>query len=102
MPQLASSPSCSTAFINRLTRKNRTGEKTMKTMKAICTATVLALTLSTPAFAGDIATPGKCSVGASDDASTSYATLSDETTISASDSETSTLGDILLAFISMF
>jgi len=62
----------------------------MKTIKAICTATVLALTLSAPAFAGDIATPGKSCVGTS------------ETTIIASDSETSTLGDILLAFISMF
>jgi hypothetical protein len=76
--------------------------KTMKTMKAICTATVLALTLSTPAFAGDIATPGKSCVDPSVDASTQSVTLSTETTIIASDSETSTLGDILLAFISMF
>jgi hypothetical protein len=48
-------------FINRLTRKNRIGEKTMKTIKAICTATVLALTLSVSAFAGDISSPGALS-----------------------------------------
>lgn len=30
----------------------------MKTMKAICTATILALVLTVPAYAGDISTPG--------------------------------------------
>jgi hypothetical protein len=30
----------------------------MKTMKAICTAAVLALALSAPAYAGDMLTPG--------------------------------------------
>lgn len=35
----------------------------MKTMKAVCTATVLALTLSISAFAGDISTPGSARTG---------------------------------------
>jgi len=30
----------------------------MKALKAICTATILALTLSVPAFAGDLLSPG--------------------------------------------
>ena len=35
----------------------------MKTVKAICTATILALALSVSAFAGDIASPGITSTG---------------------------------------
>ena len=35
----------------------------MKTLKAICTATILALTLSVPAYAGDIDTPGCANPG---------------------------------------
>ena len=35
----------------------------MKTMKAICTATVLSLALSVSAFAGDISTPGASVTG---------------------------------------
>lgn len=35
----------------------------MKRMKAICTATILALALSIPAFAGEISTPGVASPG---------------------------------------
>ncbi len=30
----------------------------MKTLKAICTAAILALALSVPAYAGDVQTPG--------------------------------------------
>src|SRR6266851_2839458 len=48
-------PSCSNCFTEQ---KNLTGEKTMKTLKAICTAAILALALSVPAYAGDILTPG--------------------------------------------
>lgn len=48
-----------TIFINP---KNQ--EKTMKTMKAICTAAILALVLTVPAYAGDISTPGvTCTAG---------------------------------------
>jgi hypothetical protein len=32
---------------------------TMKTFKAICTAAILALALTVPAYAGDVETPGK-------------------------------------------
>jgi len=39
--------------------KTEFGEQTMKTLKAICTAAILALALSVPAYAGDIETPGK-------------------------------------------
>jgi hypothetical protein len=35
----------------------------MKTVKAICTATILALALCIPAYAGDIASPGMTSSG---------------------------------------
>jgi hypothetical protein len=35
----------------------------MKTVKAICTATILALALSVSAFAGDIASPGITATG---------------------------------------
>jgi len=36
----------------------------MKTMKAICTAAILALVLTVPAYAGDISTPGvTCTAG---------------------------------------
>lgn len=38
-------------------------EKTMKTMKAICTAAILALVLTVPAYAGDISTPGVTCAG---------------------------------------
>jgi argonaute-like protein implicated in RNA metabolism and viral defense len=67
--------------------------KTMKMMKTICTATVLALTLSIPAFAGDISTPGApipCATGTSGD-----------TTTIVYDSETGALDDMLFLFMSM-
>jgi hypothetical protein len=46
-------PRLVTIFINP---KNQ--EKTMKTMKAICTAAILALVLTVPAYAGEINSPG--------------------------------------------
>lgn len=36
----------------------------MKTLKAICTAAILALALSVPAYAGDVQTPGRANPGA--------------------------------------
>ena len=70
----------------------------MKMMKAICTATVLALTLSIPAFAGDISTPG-CTTDTSGAIST---TSPADTTISVWDSATPALLDWLSAFIWIF
>jgi hypothetical protein len=35
----------------------------MKTIKAICTAAILVVALSVPAFAGDIASPGVAAPG---------------------------------------
>jgi len=73
----------------------------MKTMKAICTATVLALTLSVSAFAGDISTPGAAhSGGGSDAVTTTLPTLS--TDASTDLSETDAFADILLALVTMF
>jgi hypothetical protein len=43
--------------------QNQIRRTTMKTLKAICTATILALALSVPAYAGDVETPGKTSPG---------------------------------------
>lgn len=77
----------------------------MKMMKAICTATVLALTLSIPAFAGDISTPG---MPLSGDISTPGVvsapspSLSNDTTIIVCESERRALGDMFLALMSMF
>jgi hypothetical protein len=42
-----------------LTEKTELGEQTMKSMKAICAAVILALALAVPASAGDIELPGK-------------------------------------------
>jgi hypothetical protein len=76
----------------------------MKMMKTICTATVLALTLSIPAFAGDISTPGApipCATGTSGVLSTQSPTLSTDTTTIVYDLETGALDDMLFLFMSM-
>jgi hypothetical protein len=75
----------------------------MKTMKAVCTATVLALTLSVSAFAGDISSPGAPKSGdiGTPGAVSTEPTTSDATTVT-SDVEMSALADILLALASMF
>jgi hypothetical protein len=88
-------------FINRLTRKNRIGEKTMKTMKAVCATTVLALTLSVSAFAGDISSPGVALPGPGT-VSTAPSTLSTDTTVVVRDLETGAFCDMLLTLMSMF
>jgi hypothetical protein len=75
----------------------------MKTMKAFCTAIVLSLTISTSAFAGEIATPGAAQVG-----DTSTSTFSTAPSGQSADNyligdlTDSTLGDVLLTLVSMF
>jgi hypothetical protein len=77
----------------------------MKMIKAICTATVLALTLSIPAFAGDISTPGTAlsgDISTPGVVSTPSPNQSDDTTIFVCESEEHALGDMFLALMSMF
>ena len=66
----------------------------MKKMKAFCTATVLALTLSASVFAGDIASPG-C-------VSTAPPTVSPNETAVVSSGDAGVLSDVLLALLAMF
>jgi hypothetical protein len=69
----------------------------MKTMKAICTATVLSLTLSVSAFAGDISSPGApftVEIGRPGAVSTGAEIVSTDAT--------DTLADFLLALVSRF
>ena len=76
----------------------------MKTMKAICTATVLALVLSVSAFAGDIAAPG-APTPSTDVTSTGDLTVSTDPTMDVS-ATSSTYVDLftenVLALISLF
>ena len=74
----------------------------MKKMKAFCTATVLALTLSVSAFAGDIATPGAAprDIGAPSSVSTAPPSL--PTNEPAVVSGVDVLGSVLLDLLSMF
>ncbi len=76
----------------------------MKKMKAFCTATVLALTLSVSAFAGDIATPGAApgDIGTPGSVSTAPPTLSTNEPAVVSNSEVDVLVDVLLEVLSMF
>ena len=76
----------------------------MKTMKAVCTATVLALTLSVSAFAGDISTPGSAipgGIGTGTVATASYSTSTDAVA-PIGDLEMGTFADMFLALVSMF
>lgn len=68
----------------------------MKTMKAICTATVLSLTLSVSAFAGDISSPG-APVTCDPDTPGAVSTLSTTFPVDAMDA----LANILLGLVSM-
>lgn len=77
----------------------------MKTMKAVCTATVLALTLSVSAFAGDISTPGSArpgGLGTPGAVPTATAPISTEATAPISDLEMGAFADMFLALVSMF
>ena len=73
----------------------------MKTMKAFCTATVLSLTISISAFAGDIATPGAartCDPGTGTISTTpSLPADTEDGYLYASD-----FGDVFLTVLSMF
>ena len=77
----------------------------MKTMKAICTATVLALTLSVTAFAGDISSPGAPKTGETGTpgavASASSALENDTTTV-VCDLAQGEVEDLMLALMSIF
>ncbi len=79
----------------------------MKTLKAICTATIFALALSVTAYAGDISSPGAPCPGdqqtpditapATDDLNTA----GDVTTLSDT-ADSSGIVDILLGLVSIF
>ena len=83
----------------------------MKAFKAICTATVLALALSVPTYAGDILTPGYTdppppppppgTSAVTEPALGEISTYDVEST-SLGDAETSGLIDLLWAFVSIF
>lgn len=74
----------------------------MKTMKAFCTATVLALTLSVSAFAGDIASPGSAKTGdIGTPGAVSTAPLHTNTEV-VSDLGTEEWGEMLLTLLSLF
>ena len=64
----------------------------MKTLKVICTATVLALALSVTAFAGEISSPGSPTPG----------NVPTVTTVDPGDIDTSGFAYILWDLISMF
>jgi hypothetical protein len=77
----------------------------MKTMKAVCTATLLALTLSVSAFAGDISSPGALTtgeIGTPGAVSTTTSTQSTETTTALVDLAECTFEDLFLALMSIF
>lgn len=79
----------------------------MKTLKAICTAAILALALSVPAYAGDVHTPGSPDPG---DVSTPGETtpapgdidFSGVTSTDSGDIGSPGFADILWALASMF
>jgi hypothetical protein len=77
----------------------------MKTMKAICTATVLALTLSVSAFAGDISSPGAPKTGETSTPgavpTASSAPETDTTTV-VCDLAQSAVEELMLALMSIF
>ena len=82
----------------------------MKAFKAICTATVLALALSVPTYAGDILTPGYTSPPPPPPPGTSAVTEPALGEISTYGMESTSLGyaetsgliDLLWAFVSIF
>ena len=77
----------------------------MKTLKAICTATILAFALSIPTYAGDILVPGSPSPApgtrvtqpASGDSNST-----DSISTSTDTSQTLELGELLTAILSIF
>ena len=79
----------------------------MKTMKAVCTATVLALTLSVSALAGDIAYPGAAHSGDPTTidpvaTATPAPAISTDPTVVVGATSTSEFTDLLVAFVLMF
>ena len=74
----------------------------MKAFKAICSATVLALALSVPTYAGDILTPGVISPPPPPPSCTSAVTEPALGEISTHVESTSVLMDLLWAIVSVF
>lgn len=77
----------------------------MKTIKAICTATVLALTLSVTSFAGDISSPGAPKtgeIGTPGAVATASSALETDTTTVVSDLAQVAVEDLMLALMSVF
>jgi hypothetical protein len=77
------------------------GEKTMKTMKAFCTAIVLSLTFSISAFAGDIAAPGAARTADPTGTILTNPPAPPANNIEIGDLEASMLSDVLLTLLSM-
>ena len=77
----------------------------MKTLKALCTAAVLALALGVPTYAGDILTPGSPCPAPGTPVTQPTSADSDSTSVvstSADTSETLGLGELLSAILSIF
>ncbi len=79
----------------------------MKTLKAICTAAILALALSVPAYAGEISSPGSpCTAdsGTPDTTSSALGDISSPAIASTAPGDMGSpgLADILLALASIF
>ena len=75
----------------------------MKTLKAICTAAILALALSVPAYAGDILTPGFTAPPPSPESnSTGDMSVPTATSSALDDMSTPGFADILWVLASIF
>ncbi|HEX9423180.1 MAG TPA: hypothetical protein VF899_08055 [Pyrinomonadaceae bacterium] len=74
----------------------------MKTLKAICTAGILALALSVPASAGDVQTPGSpCPVTGSISTSDPMLETTDVAPATESDTSFSAFADVIWALASI-
>jgi hypothetical protein len=74
----------------------------MKSLKAICTAAILALALSVPAYAGDILSPGFCAPPPPPPESNITVDASVSTQAAPVDLTTPGLADILWVLASIF
>lgn len=73
----------------------------MKFLKAICTATLLALVLSIPAYAGDINTPGAPKPSGSTSTGLTTDTVTTDSETLPGDISTPGFGELLLALLSL-
>ncbi|MDQ2920261.1 MAG: hypothetical protein M3R52_01405 [Acidobacteriota bacterium] len=74
----------------------------MKTLKAICTAAILALALSVPAYAGEINSPGFTSPAPGTEPAPGDISSPAATSTEPGDISSPAFADILLALMSMF